>query len=71
MKLKHHTRVGYRCVVIAAVYSLLPDSKTQSALIIDDGIIYRGSMFKQKFNGQGTVKFKNDATYVGHLQWAI
>ncbi|APS41712.1 MULTISPECIES: hypothetical protein [Weissella] len=56
-------------LLIAAVYSLLPDKpKHNQRLSIDDGgIIYQGSMFKQKFNGQGTVKFKNDDTYVGHF----
>ena len=56
-------------LLIAAVYSLLPDKqKHNQRLSIDDGgIIYQGSMFKHKFNGQGTVKFKNDDTYVGHF----
>lgn len=56
-------------LLIAAVYSLLPDKqKHHQRLSIDDGgIIYQGSMFKHKFNGQGTAKFKNNDTYVGHF----
>lgn len=56
-------------LLIAAVYSLTPDKQQRhQQLTLDNGrIVYQGGLFKHKFNGSGTVKFKNHDRYVGHF----
>ncbi|MGO3468887.1 MAG: hypothetical protein ACTIMJ_06120 [Weissella hellenica] len=56
-------------LIIAAIYSLLPERQQPRAqLTLDSGkIVYHGDVFKEKFNGLGTIKFKNKDQYRGHF----
>lgn len=56
-------------LIIAAIYSLLPEQhQAQQQLTLDNGkIAYHGDVFKKKFNGLGTIKFKNKDYYRGHF----
>lgn len=70
MKTRNITQVIVVVILlIAAVYSLIPDKqKRHKQLTLDNGgIVYQGSLFKYKFNGSGTVKFQNHDRYVGHF----
>lgn len=56
-------------LIVAAIYSLLPERhQAQQQLTLDnDKIVYHGGIFKDKFNGLGTIKFKNKDHYRGHF----
>lgn len=56
-------------IIVFAWIALKPARVTDEHYILDHGkIVYDGQVFKDKFNGQGSLKLKNGDKYRGHFK---